>query len=160
MGGAVVSANVDHLILYEPSLGLRYPKGSIETIEAALARGEPDAAIVAVLVDILEMTEEEIDAFRSSPLWPVRLAAAHTIPRECRAEEGWRYQPGQFDALTAPTLLLTGAASVPVVREATDRAAAAIPNAEIHELQGHGHFAHKTDPAMVSTVIRQFIGRA
>ena len=159
MGGAALSGNVDHLLLYEPSLGLPYPPGSIETIEAALARGDPDAAIVGVLVDILEMTEEEIDAFRSSPLWPTRLAAAHTIPRECRAEDGWQYQPGQFAALTAPTLLLAGSDSVPVVRASTDRAAAAIPNAEIYELQGHGHFAHKTDPVMVSSVIRQFIAQ-
>jgi pimeloyl-ACP methyl ester carboxylesterase len=112
-----------------------------------------------VLVDIFEMTDEEIDAFRSNPLWPVRLAAAHTIPRECRAEEGWAYRPGQFDTITAPTLMLAGSDSVRVVREATDRAAAAIPHAEIHMLEGHGHFAHKTDSTMVSAVIQQFIAR-
>jgi pimeloyl-ACP methyl ester carboxylesterase len=159
MGGAALTDNVHHLILYEPSLGLPYPPGTIETIEQALAKGDRDAAIVAVLVGILEMTDEEIDAFRSSPLWPVRLAAAHTIPRECRAEEGWRYQPEQFVALTAPTLMLAGSDSVPVVREATDRAAAAIPGAEIHRLEGHGHFAHKTDPTMVSAIIQRFIAR-
>ena len=49
-------------------------------IEAALADGDNDAAIVAVLVDILEMTDEEIDAVRADPLWPVRLAAAPTVP--------------------------------------------------------------------------------
>jgi pimeloyl-ACP methyl ester carboxylesterase len=105
------------------------------------------------------MTDEEIDAFRSNPLWPVRLAAAHTIPRECRAEEGWVYQPDQFDTITASTLMLAGSDSVAVVRAATDRAAAAIPHAEIHLLEGHGHFAHKTDPTMVSAVIQQFIAR-
>ena len=98
MGAATLTANVHHLVLYEPSLGLPYPPGSIEAIEAALARGDRDAAIVAVLVDILEMTDDEIDAFRASPLWPIRLAAAPTIPRECHAEEDWVYQPGQFDA--------------------------------------------------------------
>ena len=108
MGGATLTGNIHHLVLYEPSLGLPYPPGSIERIEAALARGDHDAAIVAVLVDILEMTDEEIDAFRAGPLWPVRLAAAPTIPRECHAEEDWEYQPGQFDAVTAPTLFLTG----------------------------------------------------
>jgi pimeloyl-ACP methyl ester carboxylesterase len=159
MGGAALTDNVHRLILYEPSFGVPYPQGSIETIEAALARGDRDAAIVAVLVDILEMTDEEIDGFRSHPLWPVRLAAASTIPRECRAEQGWVYQPGQFAALTAPTLMLAGSDSVPLVRDATNRAASAIPNAEIHVLQGHGHFAHKTDPATVSAIIRQFIAQ-
>ena len=129
MGAATLTANVHHLVLYEPSLGLPYPPGSIEAIESALARGDHDAAIVAVLVDILEMTDDEIAAFRSSPLWPIRLAAAPTIPRECHAEEDWVYQPGQFDRITAPTLMLAGSDSVPSVTEATARAAAAIPNA-------------------------------
>ena len=115
IGGATLTDNIHHLVIYEPSLGLPYPPGSIERIEAALARGDRDAAIVAVLVDILEMTDEEIDAFRANPLWPVRLAAAPTIPRECHAEQDWAYQPGQFDAVTAPTLFLTGSDSVPVV---------------------------------------------
>ncbi len=93
MGGAARSDNVGQLVLYEPSLGIPYPPGSIATIEAALARGDNDAAIVAVLVDILEMTDDEIGEFRESPLWPVRLAAAPTIPRECHAEEDWVFEP-------------------------------------------------------------------
>src|SRR5688572_9455383 len=88
MGGAALTNNVHHLVLYEPSLGLSYPSGSIEAIEDALAAGDMEAAIVAVLVGILEMTDEEIDTMRSTPLWPIRLAAAPTVPRECRVEDG------------------------------------------------------------------------
>lgn len=157
MGGAALTSNVGHLVLYEPSLGIQYPPGAIDAIEAALARGDNEAAIEAVLVGILDMTDEEIDAFRSNPLWPVRLAAAPTIPRECRVEDTWDYQPGQFDGINAPTLLLTGSDSVPAVTKATREAAAAIPYAQIHVLQGHGHFAHKTDPDMVATLLRTFI---
>ena len=154
MGGAALTGNVDHLILYEPSLGLPYPAGSIEAVESALAMGDNDAAITAVLVDILELTDDEIDAFRASPLWPTRLAAAPTIPRECRAEQGWVYRPGQFDAITAPTLLLTGSDSVPALTQATTKAAAAIPDVRIHILDGHAHFAHKTDPDLIADIIK------
>ena len=90
-------------------------------------------------------------------MWAARLAAAPTIPRECRVEEGWAYQPGQFGTITAPTLLLQGSDSVPGIVEATERAAAAIPGARIQVLDGHGHFAHKTDAAMVTALIREFI---
>ena len=107
MGGATVPANVHNLVLHEPSLGLAYPPGSIERIDVTLARGDHDAAIVAVLVDIRAMTDDGIDGLRASPLWPIRLAAAPTIPWECLAEEGWVYQRGQFDRITAPTLMLT-----------------------------------------------------
>lgn len=87
------------------------------------------------------MSEEEVEEMRASPLWPVRLASAPTVPRECRVEEGWAYQPGQFSGLTAPTLVLTGSETPPALRETTDRAAAAISHAEIQVLEGHGHFA-------------------
>jgi pimeloyl-ACP methyl ester carboxylesterase len=158
MGGATLTGNVSHLILYEPSLGLPYPPGSIERIESALARGDNEAAVVGVLQDILEMTDDDIAVFRANPRWPARLAAAHTIPRECHVEEDWVYARGQFDAITAPTLLLSGTDSVPVVVEATRRAARAIPGAEIRELGGHGHFAHRADPQMVAAIVREFIG--
>jgi pimeloyl-ACP methyl ester carboxylesterase len=158
MGGAALADEVHHLVLYEPSLGLRYPPGAIEGIEAALAAGDREGAVVAVLADVLEMSEVEIDALRSSPLWPVRLAAAATVPRECRIEDTWEYRPGQFDGITAPTLLLAGSDSLPAIAEATDRAAAAIPGARVHVLEGHGHFAHKTDPEAVTALVRQFAG--
>jgi pimeloyl-ACP methyl ester carboxylesterase len=157
MGGAALTGAVHHLVLYEPSLGLRYPPGAIVGIEAALAAGDREGAIVAVLADVLELTDDEIDAMRSSPLWPVRLAATPTVPRECSAEDTWVYRAGQFDGITAPTLLLSGSDSLPGITEATDRAAAAIPGARVHVLEGHAHFAHKTDPAMVTAVIRQFL---
>jgi pimeloyl-ACP methyl ester carboxylesterase len=103
------------------------------------------------------MTDKEVDDFRSRPPGTVRLTAAATIPRECRTEQDWVYQPGQFDAITAPTLMLTGSESDPVVVEATEQAAAAIPDAQIRVLQGHDHFAHRTDPTMVATIIHRFI---
>jgi pimeloyl-ACP methyl ester carboxylesterase len=160
MGGAVRSAHVDHLVVYEPSLGLSYPAGSIDTIEDAVARGDHEAAISAVLADILGMTDEDIEPYRASPQWPARLAAAPTIPRECRVEESWRYSPGQFDEIAAPTLLLTGSLSTGDLVNATSRAAAPIPDTRIHILEGHGHLAHHTDPALVAALMQSFVADA
>jgi pimeloyl-ACP methyl ester carboxylesterase len=157
MGGAAMTTKVDHLVLYEPGLGLAYPPGSVEAVDKAVAAGDMETAIVLAFCDVLEMTEAEVEAQRASPMWPIRLAAAPTLPRECRTEEQWLYRPGQFETITAPTLLLTGSKSPPVVSELTNRAAAAIPDAQIRVLDGHGHFAHQADPAMVAAIIRQFI---
>jgi pimeloyl-ACP methyl ester carboxylesterase len=86
----------------------------------------------------------------------VRLASAPTVPRECQTEEGWTYQPGQFDAVTARTLMLTGSETPSEVSDLAHRAAAVIPKTEIRVLEGHGHFACQDDPAMVAAIIRQF----
>ena len=67
------------------------------------------------------------------------LASAPTVPRECRAEDGWTYRPGALDQVSAPTLLLAGAESHPVLKEATGRALAAIPGARVEVLDGHAH---------------------
>jgi pimeloyl-ACP methyl ester carboxylesterase len=157
MGGAALTGDVDRLVLYEPGLGIPYPAGSIEEVEAALAADDVETAVRLVLVGIVGVTEAELDALRSGPRWPTMLASVPTVPRECRVEDGWRYRPAAFDGIAAPTLLLAGSESLPVLREATDRAAAAIPGARVRMLQGHAHLAIRTDPAMVADLIRRFV---
>lgn len=157
MGGADISRNVRRLVLYEPSLGLTYPEGAIEAAEAALAAGDREAALDHMLTDALEMSPDEIDALRSSPRWPNLLAGAHTGPRECRVEERWVYEPGRFAGIAAPTLLLSGGDSSESLTTATQRAAAALPDARVRVLDGHGHFAHRADPEMVVSIIREFV---
>jgi pimeloyl-ACP methyl ester carboxylesterase len=157
MGAATLTRDVSHLVLYEPSLGLTYPEGFIETVERELAEGADEAAIVLVLREVLEFTDNQVDAMRAGPEWARRVAVARTVAREARAEKGWVYRPGQFNGITAKTLLLSGSESTPAVKGATDAASAAIPGARIHVLHGHAHIAHRTDPAMVAAIVREFI---
>ena len=158
IGGASLTTNVHHLILYEPSFGLSYPAGSIEAIERTVAAGDEAAAVRVALVGTGAMTDDEFEAFRASPRWDSVAAVVRTLPRECRVEQTWEYQPGQFDSISAPTLLLTGSESDPAIGELTRRAAAAIPDAHIRVLDGHAHFAFKTDPQMIAAIIRDWIG--
>lgn len=159
MGGAARSGHVAHLILYEPSFGLTYPAGAIEAIESAVAAGDREAAVRAALVDTMVMTDEEFEAFKGTPRWPLVLAVAPTLGRECRVEHSWRYVPGQFDAIAAPTLLLTGSDSDATIGALTRRAAEVISGAQIRVLEGHGHFAYKTDPATVADIVREWTSR-
>lgn len=43
IGGAALTGNVSHLLLYEPSLGLTYPVGWIDSVEKALAEEDHEA---------------------------------------------------------------------------------------------------------------------
>lgn len=156
LGGAARTASLHHVVLYEPSLGTSYPPGSLDTIEAALAAGDRDAAVTEVLVGALEMSVEDVEVMRSMPLWATRLAVAHTIPREGRAEQAWVYQPGQFAHVATPVLFLVGSDTTAELRNATDQAVAAIGDARVRTLDGHGHLAHKTDPAMVTQLLKEF----
>lgn len=153
MGAATLTDSISHLVLYEPGLGFDCPEGAIEAVEQAVAAGDMEGALLAALVGIVGLTDEEIAFVRSSPAWPARLAAVPLLPREVRAEVSWVYRPGQFDAVRARTVILAGADSPPDQQEATRRAAAAIPGAEIRVLDGHAHIAHRLDPAMVADLV-------
>ena len=157
MGGAARTDDVSHLVLYEPSFGLTYREGAIEAAEELLAAGDRAGAVELMLRDALDMSPEEISALKESPRWPNLLAGAHTAPRECRVEQSWVYQPGQFGGITAPTLMLSGSDSPDQLVQATLRAAEAIPGAAIAHMAGHGHFAHRSDPAMVIDLILPFV---
>ncbi|WP_431681316.1 alpha/beta fold hydrolase [Kitasatospora sp. KL5] len=156
MGGAALTTNIGHLVLYEPSLGLAYPEGWIDRLEQTLAEGDDEGAIVLALRDVLEFTDDRIDAMRAGPEWAGRVAVAPTVAREARAEEGWVYRPGRFDAVAAPTLLLSGSQSPPSLKQATAEAAEALPRARVRVLDGHAHIAHRTDPALVAGIVRAF----
>ncbi len=149
LGGAVASNNVSHLGLYEPSLGLSYPEGCIESIEAAIERGDRDSAIVAVLSTILEMTPAEIDGYRQSPAWPDRLRAAHTVPRECRIEEARSFESTNWP-VRCPTVVMTGSATTDELATIARDAVAAIDGAQLDVLEGHDHMAPRSASAVVA----------
>jgi hypothetical protein len=49
-----------------------------------LTKGDHEAALILVLMTILQMTEEEVNALRSSPVWASRLATAKRVARRSR----------------------------------------------------------------------------
>jgi pimeloyl-ACP methyl ester carboxylesterase len=157
MGGAGLTRSVDHIVLYEPGFATEYPSEAVAAIDSAIADGDNERAVLALLYGIVGATEEEVEFMRSSPLWPSRLANAWTMPRELRGEGTWVYRPGQFDDVTAATLILEGSESPRIQHEANRLALAALPNARITVLGGHGHIAHQTDPAMIASVIWNFV---
>jgi pimeloyl-ACP methyl ester carboxylesterase len=160
MGAAALTDKVAHLVLYEPGLGYAGSDevtAALAEIDTAIAAGDLERALLTALRDIVGLTEDEVAVVRATPGWPARLAAVPRLPREIRAEVDWRYQPGQFDRVTASTLLLAGAESPPAQQEATQRAAAAIPRARVRTLEGHSHIAHRVDPAMVAAIVCELV---
>ena len=160
MGAAARTDNLARLVLYEPGLGYAGSDeltAALAEVETAIAAGDLEGALFTTLRDIIELTEEEIAVVRATPGWSARLAAVPRLPREVRAEIEWSYQPGQFDTITAQTLLLAGTESARAQQEATQRAAAAIPGARVRTLDGHSHIAHRVDPAMVAAIVCEFV---
>lgn len=153
---ALRCSGVRRLVLYEPALGTTTFPEETARMERSLAAGRREEVIVILLRDLAGMTEEQLAVARSLPSWAGRVAAAHTVVRETRAEEEYRFDPARFTGFRVPTLLLRGSESPAWLQAETDVVAGALPAARVAALIGHGHVAMLSDPQLVVDLILGF----
>jgi pimeloyl-ACP methyl ester carboxylesterase len=133
------------------------PAEVVERLENLVAAGEREEALIETF-RLIGLSDEEIEQIRVAVSWPARVAAAHTVPREIRAEAAFRSEPGSIESLETPVLLLLGEESPDWARVSTEELHAALPDAEIAILPGEGHAATMTAPALVADEIVRFLG--
>jgi pimeloyl-ACP methyl ester carboxylesterase len=152
--------NVRKLVLYEPPIRTGEPfdaPGTVERLQALLDSGERDEVVTAFFRDVVHAPEEELRMLRTLPNWPARVAAAHTIPRELRSSDEYRFQPARFTEMRVPTLLLLGGSSRPLFRDAIEMSRAALPDARLAVLPGQQHTAMNTAPELFLSEVLGFL---
>jgi pimeloyl-ACP methyl ester carboxylesterase len=157
-----LTPSIDKLVLYEPPLplgeaGVLFGKRVPERLEDLLEKGERDALVELFLRIVVGCTADEVQALRKSSTWKVRLQAAHTLPREVRMAETYRFDASRYSAVRVPTLLLLGTESPKFMRDSTLVAAAALQNSRIESLEGQGHAAMTTAPDMFLRKVLAFL---
>ena len=125
--------------------------------EANLEVGQADQAMRDFMSDVGGYTDDEIEAMQGTPAWRARLAAAPTVPRELHAEHGFATDDLRLGQFTTPTLILVGSESPSWAKRSTDAFAAAIPQSELHVLEGHGHGAAVSGPELLASELRGFL---
>jgi pimeloyl-ACP methyl ester carboxylesterase len=158
---ALLTPNVRKLLLYEPGIDVTgegiIPPGSIDRLEALLEAGDRDGVVATMFREHAGASPEEVEHLRSLPAWQARVAAAHTIPRELRTSETYRFDPKRFRDLSVPTLLLSGEDS-PDYMAASDRAVDEIlPDSRIVVMRGQGHVAMDTGTELFTTEVLRFL---
>jgi pimeloyl-ACP methyl ester carboxylesterase len=148
---ALLTPNIRKLILYEWIPITRpgepvYPEGFLERLDAMVEAGDREGVVIAHYSENVGMTPAEIEQFKSSPAWPERVALAHTVPRELRVDEQYRFDPSRFKDLHSPTLLLAGADSPEIFKDGTAALNAALPNSRVVVMPGQEHIAMYTAP--------------
>lgn len=150
-GAAALTSRIRRLALYEgwplpdPRV-LALPLETEEQIDALVARGDREEAVVAVFRAFTLMSDEELRAFRAAPSWAGRVAAAHTITREVRAEASTILDPRVAARIRSPTLLLTGERSQDPSRRYVDAILSLLPDARHVMLEGQEHVADVLAP--------------
>ena len=94
---------------------------------------------------------------RSLPAWEGRLAAAHTIPREERANREYAFDPDRFRELHVPTLLLRGGDSPEGFAAAGEAVRAALPDCRVAVMPGQRHAAMDTGTELFTAEVLGFL---
>ena len=147
------------LVLYEPFIGegegFCTPE-QLRHLDALLSAGDRDGVVRAFMAEVMGMAPQQIEALQSSPTWSNRVAAAHTIPREHRAEEHYRLPVERAARLPIPVLLLQGGDSLPMFAAVIARLQGVLPNARTTVLPRQQHMAMETAPDLVVAAVLDF----
>jgi pimeloyl-ACP methyl ester carboxylesterase len=157
---ALRTKGVRRLVLYEPPIPAGvplHPRRSIDRLQALLDAGDKQGVVTTFFTEIVRMPPAELKTLQSLPSWPARVAAAHTIPRELRADEGYRFDAARFEDLRAPTLLLLGGDSPAFFKAAIELVYGAVPSSRIAVLRGQRHTAMNTAPELFLREVLAFL---
>jgi pimeloyl-ACP methyl ester carboxylesterase len=158
---ALLSHNVRALALYEPPIQtigeaeINSPE-VIERLEALLQAGDRDQVVATMARQVAGQPPEVVAYMRSQPSYPARMAAAHTIPRELRAVNTYRFDPERFRDLAVPTLLLNGTESPPHFRRAEEAVDEVLSDSRIVVMPGQGHGAMDTGTDLFTAEVLRF----
>ena len=144
LGGATLTPNVRRLALYEPVTRAEHdakPADVVERIDRLVRDGKREEALETMFREIVLMSEEAFAAYRQLPIWPARVAIAHTLPRELGVSlTDTTIEAERVAALRVPTLLL-GGDSPPGPKTSVARLSETLPNARVSVLEGQEHMA-------------------
>jgi len=148
------------LMLYEPPFeptGKEVnPPELIERLEVLLRAGDREEVVATMASEIAGQPPEVVAYMRTQPSWQARVDAAHTIPRELRVPNTYRFDPERFRGLAVPTLLLSGTESPPFFQVGAEALNQVLPNSRIVVMPGQGHGAMDTGTDLFTAEVLRF----
>ncbi|HEU0026570.1 MAG TPA: alpha/beta hydrolase [Ktedonobacterales bacterium] len=124
--------------------------------EAVAADRRSDA--VALFMKFVGVPDDMLAGMRQTPMWPMLESVAPTLPYDAAALGPDRVVPAErAAAVTAPTLVMDGGASIvvmPFMRDSAEALTQAIPNAQHHVLEGQ---RHDVDAKALAPVLAAFL---
>jgi pimeloyl-ACP methyl ester carboxylesterase len=164
LGAAGLTSNLRRLVTYEsapaaPGTAFERP-GLVAHLRELEAAGDRVGLMHAFMTEIVGMTAEEFAAFQANPVWPIRLAAAHTLVRELTAEAGDGHEASVrrlAGGVRVPVLQLLGGESRDVFAAGTAALDAVLPDGRVVVLPGQKHAAHHGDPDRFVAEVERFL---
>ncbi len=155
---AASGLSITKLALYEPPFMVGRPAHVPPVDHHArlvrlVAEGRRGDAVRFYMKDVMGMPGWLVAVFRFLPMWSKLEAVAPSLPYDSTIMGDFSLPAKRAASLTMPTLVIAGAKSPPVLREAAQRLAEAIPGAEARTLPGQ---THNVAAAALAPVLKGF----
>jgi pimeloyl-ACP methyl ester carboxylesterase len=144
--------------LYEPPLPGMTPETPEAMIEA-LDAGRDDDALTIFLSDMVRLSDSEIAALRTSPMWENRVALIWTMRRESQSLSSHDRDLSRYGEIDIPVQLLVGTNTAPHHTEAILALTTVVPDTESTVFEGQGHAALAQAPKLVAGAITDLLRR-
>ena len=157
---ALFTKKLDKLILYEPPIHMgpeAHPPGVADRIQKLIDADDREGAIKKFYIEIQKRTPEDLERIRNSPLWPMFVDTVHTLPREMRYVEAYRFDRRRFQDLDVTTLLLLGTRSPAPFHKATKTINDTLANCRVRMMPDQGHAAIDTGTELFAFEVIDFL---
>jgi pimeloyl-ACP methyl ester carboxylesterase len=157
---ALLTSNIRKLVLYEPPIPVGveiFTPGIIDKLQALLDAGDRDGVVTTFMGEVAQVRPNDLRLLQSLPAWKARVAAAHTIPREERANRDYAFNAQRFSKLKTPTLLLVGGDSPQFLKAGSEALQPVLPNCKTVVMPGQQHAAMDTGTELFTDELLRFL---
>jgi pimeloyl-ACP methyl ester carboxylesterase len=157
---AAAGVAITKLALYEPPFAIgdsrpRPPADLIARLAELIAADRRGDAVELFQTEVIGMPAEVVTGMRNAPFRPGMEAIAHTLVYDATIVGDLTLPTDLVASISAPTLVIDGEQSPPVIREAARAVVDTLPNGQLQSLAGQGH---TIDPEVTAPVMADFLG--
>lgn len=150
--------SITKLALWEPPFvfngGERpSPAQQVQDYNRMLAEGRRGEMVEYFMAKVVGLPPEFVDQARSSPFWKLQEDLAPTLAYDATIMSDESLPTERAATVDIPTLVLSGGASFPGIREAAERLVTVLPNGRFRLLEGE---SHDFDPAVMGPELTEF----
>jgi pimeloyl-ACP methyl ester carboxylesterase len=129
------------------------PADAVAKLTELAASGRRGDAVEYFMVDVMRIPAQFVTPMRDTPMWPGLEKEAHTLAYDITLLGDWLVPRERVAGLTLPTLVMDGENSPPMLRNAVQAVADALPNARRVTIAAQGH---DVAPATIASVLTEF----
>jgi len=161
LGASLRTTSIRRVVCYEgapaPTHHPYQPDDLAPRLRAFVDGGDQAAALEVFMREVVGFDDAAMARFRADSVWPLRVAAAHTIPRELEAERSSAASLEALGRVAVPVLQLLGTASVSAFHAATKALDMRLARGSIIRIEGAAHAAHHTHPERLVAAVEAFL---